>query len=1146
MKKLEIVIKNELFRYFTSPLAYVYLVSFLLLNGSFSFYFGGFFGRGQANLDTMFSFQPWLYLIFIPGISMRLWAEEFRNKTIIQIVTTPISISTLVWGKFFAAWIFCGIALALTFPFWITINILGHPDNMVTLVAYLASFLLAGCILSISSTMSALTKNQVIALVLSFFANILFFLSGLDFVLGIFRTFAPISIVDMIASFSFLTHFDTMSKGLIELRDIVFFSSIILLFNFATILIVSFKTSGTSKIFKSNNKRYYYLSFAFILVGFIGLNLTANSLFRNIQYDATEEKLFTLSPSTKKILEDLPENLIVKFYYSPILGERNHEIRLMFDRIRILLNKYVSHSHGKIDYKIYNPKFLDRIEDEALNNNIQPIPVIDMNQNGYFGLSFSNELDEKTSIPFFSFDRQNYIEQDITQKIYELYHKKKNIGILTPLPVGDTQISDNVVGTKWAIIDKIQELYNVKFVSTPQDISDIDVLMILHPYKLPAEMIEEIKRYSRKGGKFFIAMDGATEATRLYSMANQAYTPSDLSGLDEFWGFKVYTDWVVADLDSAIMVDATSNYQTNPKFTQDIIQLRYGNDNFNPHMEEVSNLQTIMFSSVSPIVPTTDRNVFMPLIRASENSQIMPMSLIYDNTPPNELLKMFTPDKNTKILAARILSESLVNPFELIVVGDTDFMYDSFWAQTSNMLNKQFTTALFDNANFVMNSLDTLTKDTDLINLRGRTAKVRKFENIEKIRKSAQQAFAIKEADILEKMNKTKIELDEITKKRSFERREEFNADELALIAGVRKKLDNLRQDLSDIRLQNNNEIVKIEMILKLINIYLLPIFIILIVLIINLKRNKNSKHKNQKIVFNKELLLIASISALLLFVGAISTYLTDKREIDKYENKLLFEDLSKEINDVEKITLKTHQNELNFYKEENIWKLRGYESFPVYQERIKSFLASLLGAKYYEKKTDKAEYLEKFGLLPVEDEKSTNTTIELYDANDKEIAGLEIGHFDINIGRGAKAAYVKFNNKFQVWLVSIDFIDLSTNWNEWTYSTAWNLRFGRLQNAGQEVDNKNTVLLVRDLLNTQLLSEENISKTGKKIQSTSFNTENGDKITLKSFENNKNLFVNYQISEPIKNEHLKFFYETAKGKFYQISKEDGEKIEKF
>ena len=167
MRSVGIIIKTEFLRYFYSPVAYVYLICFLLLNGLFTFYFGHFFEQGQANLLSMFAYQPWLYLLFVPGIAMRSWAEEFRTKTVLQIATLPISLSAFVWGKFFAAWLFCGLALVLTFPFWISVNILGNPDNVVIMAGYLGSFLLSGCMLAIAQTMSSLTKNQCYNLIFS-------------------------------------------------------------------------------------------------------------------------------------------------------------------------------------------------------------------------------------------------------------------------------------------------------------------------------------------------------------------------------------------------------------------------------------------------------------------------------------------------------------------------------------------------------------------------------------------------------------------------------------------------------------------------------------------------------------------------------------------------------------------------------------------------------------------------------------------------------------------------------------------------------------------------------------------------------------------------------------------------------------------
>lgn len=434
MNKLFVVAKNELLRYFISPLAYVYLIAFLLLNGSFAVYFGSFFERGSADLSSMFAFQPWLYLLFIPGISMRLWSEEFRAKTVVQIMTMPVPVSAFVWGKFFAAWIFCALALFLTFPFWITVNVLGTPDNGVIALSYAGSFVLAGCMLAISQTMSALTKNQVIALVLSVVANLAFFLSGLEYILAFVRLFLPLAAVDMIASFSFLTHFDAISRGLLELRDLIFFVSLILLFNFTTVLIVSFKTAGTAGWLKSTSRSYYIFAFFCLLLGFAGLNLLANNLTRGISADFTEEKIFTLTDTTKNTLRYLPRPITAKLYYSPVLGERNPDLRLMFDKVRLLLRQYAALSGGRFAYRIYNPEPLDEIEDRAIAAGLQPLPVADLNVNAFFGLTLTDSVDNRQTIPFFALERQNFLEQDITQKIFELAHPRKKLGIITTLP----------------------------------------------------------------------------------------------------------------------------------------------------------------------------------------------------------------------------------------------------------------------------------------------------------------------------------------------------------------------------------------------------------------------------------------------------------------------------------------------------------------------------------------------------------------------------------------------------------------------------------------------------------------------------------------------------------------------------------------
>ena len=227
MSIIWVIFKRELAAYFSTPLAYVFIVMFLALSGALTFFLGAFFERGQADLQSFFSFHPWIYLFLIPAVAMRLWAEERKTGTIELLMTLPISTTKAVLGKFFAAWVFIVIALALTFPFWITVNFLGDPDNGVILASYIGSIIMAGAFLAIGSCISALTKNQVIAFIIAAAACFLFLMSGLELVQAAFTGWAPQFVIDAVKSMSFLSHFQAITRGVIDLRDLIFFASVI-------------------------------------------------------------------------------------------------------------------------------------------------------------------------------------------------------------------------------------------------------------------------------------------------------------------------------------------------------------------------------------------------------------------------------------------------------------------------------------------------------------------------------------------------------------------------------------------------------------------------------------------------------------------------------------------------------------------------------------------------------------------------------------------------------------------------------------------------------------------------------------------------------------------------------------------------------
>ena len=244
MRVIRTIAKRELAAYFTSPVAYVFLVIFLLMTGFFTFTAGNFFERGEAGLSAFFGWHPWVYLVLVPAVGMRLWAEERRSGTLELLLTMPVAPWQAIVAKFLASWLFLAVALALTFPTVITVNVLGEPDNGMVAAGYLGSFLLAGAYLAISCMTSAMTRNQVVAFILSVVLCLFLILAGFNPVTDLLVRWASPAVVDTVAAFSVITHFDGFQRGVIDTRDLAFFLSVIGFALFATGVIIRGHRAG--------------------------------------------------------------------------------------------------------------------------------------------------------------------------------------------------------------------------------------------------------------------------------------------------------------------------------------------------------------------------------------------------------------------------------------------------------------------------------------------------------------------------------------------------------------------------------------------------------------------------------------------------------------------------------------------------------------------------------------------------------------------------------------------------------------------------------------------------------------------------------------------------------------------------------------
>lgn len=223
MNPVNAVMRRELRSYFVTPVAYVFLVIFLVLAGILTFYAGDFYEREQADLQPFFVMHPWLYLILVPAITMRMWAEEAKGGTLELLLTLPLTLWQAMLGKFLGAWLFVGLALLLTFPLWLTVNYLGSPDNGVILAGYLGSWLMAGTFIAIGACLSALTRSQVVAFILTALVCVLLILAGQAQVLDFFHGTLPRQLIELIGQLSMLRHFEAIARGVLDVRDLLYF-----------------------------------------------------------------------------------------------------------------------------------------------------------------------------------------------------------------------------------------------------------------------------------------------------------------------------------------------------------------------------------------------------------------------------------------------------------------------------------------------------------------------------------------------------------------------------------------------------------------------------------------------------------------------------------------------------------------------------------------------------------------------------------------------------------------------------------------------------------------------------------------------------------------------------------------------------------
>jgi len=863
MKKLWPLFKRELAGYFATPLAYVFIVIFLVLTGVFTFYLGGFFQRGQADLQAFFLWHPWLFLLLVPALGMRLWAEERKTGTIELLLTLPVSMTEAVLAKFLAAWAMIAISLALTFPIWISVNLLGDPDNGVIVANYLGSLLMAGAYLAVAACLSATTRNQVIAFVISTLACFAFLLAGFPLVLDFFRPWLPQAALDAIASLSFLSHFETITRGMIDLRDLLFFVSFILLWLYLGAWVISRKKASGGYRTRSGSGLFSRSGLLGALLLFLLLNVAVSPLLRGLRLDLTEQRLNTLSSGTRHILAGIDKPLTLKFFLSREQIKQVPGLESFAERVATLLDEYANLADGRLTIEQIDPEPFSEAEDEAVQFGLRGVQITAGGDSIYFGLV--GELDGRRKvIPFFQPERERFLEYDLSQLLYQLAHPKKLVvGLLSGAPIdgGFTPGPNPRMRRPWLILDQLRRQFEIRTLPrTAEPITDdVDLLMLVHPAGLDAGTLYAVDQYLLRGGRALVFADPLSEAAAEGNPAGAISSNPDFERMLASWGVEMEPGKVVGDLPQSHKV----NYQGRLRTMQInyLPWLNIGRDSLADDDVITSRLGNLNLATAGALRPLKGaKTTFSPLIKSSDQAMLIDAAKIAFAPNPARLLADFKPAGKPFVLAARIDGEIVSafpdgrpkagekqesadkekktaaehlatskGPVHLVVIADSDLLQDRFWVQATNVFGGSLAIPISANADLAANAIESLGGSPDLISVRSRGSYQRPFTLVAELQRKAEMRFRAKEQELTNKLRETETKLNELQRGRDDSGATTLTAEQQRELDRFLAEKVKFRKQLRAVQYQLRAEIDNLEAMLKVFNILFVPGLIALI-----------------------------------------------------------------------------------------------------------------------------------------------------------------------------------------------------------------------------------------------------------------------------------------------------------------------------
>lgn len=621
-----------------------------------------------------------------------------------------------------------------------------------------------------------------------------------------------------------------------------------------------------------DNRIRAYLGLALAAVVFVSLNIFSSEALNGVRADLTERSLFTISKSTKNILESIDEPILMRFFFSKGVGESNPDLATHFERVHGLLKQYVALSNGKIRLELHQPSPYSTDEDKALAYGLRGIATTESGDPGYFGLAALNSTDDQAVIPLFSLERESFLEYDLTKAVHSLVNPvKKVVGVISTLPVHGRHAPPYGTTPRWPAMAQLDPLFDIRALDTETRVipDDVDLLMLIQPIRLTKPTLYAIEQFVLAGGRALIFVDPFVEAQSITARSGRETGKDDINLLLRNWGVVMVPDKVIGDIDAARRINMPVDGRL--QVLDYVVWLSLEQKHFNRKDLVTAEMYRINVATPGILERTRlPKTIVTPLMTTGNRTMRISVDKVAKANP--DAIAMFRDFKSadeSHMIAARLTGDvksvfadspppgtpgPLKNnhmirsqkPIDVIVVADADLLHQKFWADMRVEGDQPVATPFANNADFMVNALDTLAGGEELVGLRARRESSRPFELVAQIRREAERRYRSKERELIDRINQTQVKIDQlVAREGAAVGADVLSAKDRSQIDGLRREIVSMRHELRGVQHALREDIERLDATLKFANIGAVPLLLAILSLLVLGSRRYRRKAMN-------------------------------------------------------------------------------------------------------------------------------------------------------------------------------------------------------------------------------------------------------------------------------------------------------------